>query len=132
MKYILIIYDKVNDTEEKQYFSNFKSARLYAKNIKDENNDIVIKYNNETILTMNDENIDEFKMDYKLQKYYENIFTEIHESISDYETLEIGIEIIKIARERLNGDLNNKAIRTEYKRLGAIIRELEEIINNYV
>lgn len=72
------------------------------------------------------------ELDYKLEEYYDNIFTEINEVCSDYETLEIGIEIIKIAKERLNSDLDNESIKNEYNKLGAIIKELEEIKNNYV
>lgn len=72
------------------------------------------------------------EIDYKLEEYYDNIFTEINEVCSDYETLEIGIEIIKIAKERLNSDLDNESIRNEYNKLGAIIKELEEIKTNYV
>lgn len=72
------------------------------------------------------------KIDYELENYYENIFTEINDTCSDYETLEIGIEIIKIAKERLNSDLDNESIKNEYNKLGAIIKELEEIKNNYV
>ena len=72
------------------------------------------------------------EIDYKLEEYYDNIFTEINEVCSDYETLEIGIEIIKIAKERLNSDLNKESIRNEYNKLGAIIKELEEIKTNYV
>lgn len=70
--------------------------------------------------------------DYKLQQYYGTIFTEVNDYINDYETLEIGIEIIKIAKERLNSDLNNESIMKEYQRLGEIIKELEEMKNNYV
>lgn len=68
---------------------------------------------------------------YKLQDYFRNIFEEIHETINDYETLEIGIEIIKIAKERLNSDLNNKEIKKEYEKLKTIIKELEDVKNNY-
>lgn len=72
------------------------------------------------------------EIDYKLEEYYSNIFIEINEVCSDYETLEIGIEIIKIAKERLNSDLDNELIREEYNKLGKIIEQLEEIKNNYV
>ena len=72
------------------------------------------------------------EINYELENYYENIFTEINEVCSDYETLEIGIEVIKLAKERLNSDLDNESIRNEYNKLGAIIKELEDIKNNYV
>lgn len=71
-------------------------------------------------------------MNWQLQKYYKNIFTEINETIDDFETLKIGIEIIKIAKERLNSDLYAYNIFQEYNKLGKIIEELEEIKNNYV
>ena len=68
----------------------------------------------------------------KLEDYYFDIFQEIHETINDYETLQIGIEILKIAMQRLDNDLNNEGIKKEYQKLGYIIRELEEIEKNYV
>ena len=66
------------------------------------------------------------------QRYYENIFTEINEVCSDYDALEIGTEIIKIARDRLDKDLNDDEIRKEYLKLNEIVGYLEEIKENYV
>ena len=40
--------------------------------------------------------------------------------------------MIKIARDRLNGDLNNNEIEKEYLKLNEIVGSLEEIKNNYV
>lgn len=73
-----------------------------------------------------------YNFNQKLEDYYFNIFQEIHETINDYETLQIGIEILKIAMQRLDSDLDNKDIEKEYKKLGYIIKELEEIEKNYV
>ncbi|MBQ6630723.1 MAG: hypothetical protein IJH55_01135 [Romboutsia sp.] len=70
--------------------------------------------------------------DYGYQMYYDNIFTEINEICSDYDVLLIGTEMIKIARDRLNGDLNNNEIEKEYLKLNEIVGSLEEIKNNYV
>ena len=70
--------------------------------------------------------------DYTLQKEFFNIFNEINESVNDYDTLLIGIEIIKIATERLNSDLDNENIKKEYNKLKNIISELEEIKDNYI
>ena len=72
------------------------------------------------------------KFDYKLHRYFDNIFTEITENVNDYETLLIGVEIIKLATQRLNSDLDNEEIKKEYDKLILIIKELEEIIDNYV
>jgi len=74
----------------------------------------------------------DYNFDYKLEKYYNDIFDIIHGIVNDRETLELGIEILKIAMARLDGDLDNKEIRKEYQKLGYIIRELEEIEKNYV
>lgn len=73
-----------------------------------------------------------YNFNHNLEKYYYNIFEPIHGVINDYETLQIGIEILKIAMQRLDSDLNNKKIAKEYQKLGYIIKELEEIEKNYV
>ena len=74
----------------------------------------------------------EYNFNRKLEDYYFNIFQEIHETMSDYDTLQLGIEILKIAMQRLDSDLDNEKIKKEYMKLGYIIRELEEIEKNYV
>lgn len=74
----------------------------------------------------------DYNFNTKLEDYYFNIFQEIHEEINDYETLQMGIEILKIAMQRLDSDLDNEKIKKEYMKLGYIIRELEEIEKNYV
>ena len=68
----------------------------------------------------------------KLQEYYKDIFRPINEICSDYDTLVIGTEIVKIAKNRLDSDLNNEEIKKEYDKLCEITKELNEIINNYV
>ena len=73
----------------------------------------------------------DYNFDYTLEKYYGGIFDMIHNVIDDYNTLKIGIEILKIAMQRLDSDLENKEIKKEYQKLGYIIRELEEIEKNY-
>ncbi len=66
-----------------------------------------------------------------LQEYFENIFTEISENCSDSDTLEIGIELIKIATSRLESDLNDKDVLETYKGLVEIIKKLESISKKY-
>lgn len=66
-----------------------------------------------------------------LQKYYNEIF-EIIDRIGDFETLSIGIEILKIARNRLDKDLDSNYIRNEYNEIGKIINKLEKILDNYM
>lgn len=66
-----------------------------------------------------------------LQKYYNEIF-EIIDRIGDFETLSIGIEILKIARNRLDKDLDSDYIRNEYNEIGKIINKLEKILDNYM
>lgn len=70
----------------------------------------------------------------KLQEHfdYNKMFTDIHENISDFDTLAIGTEIIKIARDRLDGDLDKKEIKEEYDKLMQIIKELNKVLDNYV
>ena len=67
-----------------------------------------------------------------LERYYESIFDTIHDTMDDREVLKVAIEVLKIAMARLDGDLDNKDIRKEYQKLGYIIRELEEIEEDYV
>lgn len=71
------------------------------------------------------------EMNRDLQGYFENIFTEISENCSDSDTLEIGIELIKIATTRLESDLNDKDVLETYNRLIEIIKELESISKKY-
>lgn len=66
-----------------------------------------------------------------LQKYYNEIF-EIIDRIGDFETLSIGIEILKIARNRLDKDLDSDYIRNEYNELGKVINKLEKILDRYI
>ena len=71
------------------------------------------------------------EMNRDLQGYFENIFTEISENCSDSDTLEIGIELIKIATTRLDSDLHDKDVLETYNRLIEIIKELESISKKY-
>lgn len=73
----------------------------------------------------------EIKENKYLQKYYNEIF-EIIDRIGDFETLSIGIEILKIARDRLDKDLEIDYIRKEYNELGKLINKLEKISDNYM
>lgn len=50
------------------------------------------------------------------------------DGINDFETLRLGIEILKLAKERLNNDLENLE---EYNKLNNIIEDLEKILKNY-
>lgn len=67
-----------------------------------------------------------------IENNYNNIFMEIHDNISDYECLQIGTRILEIAKDRLDSDLNNVAIKTEYNKLENIIDELQCIIDTYI
>lgn len=69
----------------------------------------------------------EIKENKYLQKYYNEIF-EIIDGIGDLETLSIGIEILKIARNRLDKDLDSDYIRNKYNELGKVINKLEKNI----
>ena len=65
------------------------------------------------------------------QEYYKNIFDEIHEVMSDRDCLELSIEILKVARDRLDGDLNNEYIKLEYYTINQIINQLDTINQLY-
>ncbi len=52
--------------------------------------------------------------------------------INDYEMLRLATEFLRIARDRLNSDLKDNKIYEEYTKINVIIKELEEIIKNYV
>lgn len=67
-----------------------------------------------------------------IENNYNDIFMEIYDNTSDYECLQIGTRILEIAKNRLDGDLNNIAIKTEYNKLENIIDELQNIIDTYI
>lgn len=67
-----------------------------------------------------------------IENNYNNIFMEIHNNANDYECLQIGTKILEIAKDRLDGDLNNVAIKIEYDKLENIIDELQNIIDTYI
>lgn len=67
-----------------------------------------------------------------IENNYNDIFMEIYDNTSDYECLQIGTRILEIAKNRLDGDLNNIAIKTEYNKLENIINELQCIIDTYI
>lgn len=74
----------------------------------------------------------DYNFNMKMQEYYKDIFMQVHEVMDDHETLKVGIEILKIAMARLDGDLDREDIAREYNKLGNIIKELEKIDENYV
>ena len=74
----------------------------------------------------------DYNFDLQLERYYNSIFDTIHDTMDDREVLNVAIEVLKIAMCRLDSDLNNKDIKKEYQKLGYIIRELEEIEEDYV
>lgn len=63
---------------------------------------------------------------------YENIINDIEENFNDYDILVVGKIIIEKAMSRLENDINNKEIRKEYIKLKNIVKQLQEIIENYV
>ena len=68
----------------------------------------------------------------EIEKEFGEIFMEIYLNANDYETLLIGTRILEIARDRLNGDLDNKEIKNEYNKLNEITKQLHKIIETYV
>ena len=74
----------------------------------------------------------DYNFNMPLEVYYSNLFDTIHDTMNDREVLQVAIETLKIATARLDNDLNNKKIKKEYQKLGYIIRELEQIEEEYV
>ena len=72
------------------------------------------------------------EFNYKIQNYYKDIFEFIKEYVNDYDVLLIAIELLKIASGRLENDINDISINEEYKRFLTIIKELEDIKDNYI
>ena len=72
------------------------------------------------------------EFNYKIQTYYKDIFEFIKEYVNDYDVLLIAIELLKIASGRLENDINDISINEEYKRFLTIIKELEDIKDNYI
>lgn len=74
--------------------------------------------------------------DYDIRETYEYAattpFYNIIDNINDYDMLRLGTEILRLATDRLNSDLNNPDIKREYNRLTTIILMLERIIKDYV
>lgn len=60
------------------------------------------------------------------------ILETIEEYYNDYDTLCLAIDILKIATNRLDKDLENLQINKEYNNLQKIIKKLETIKENYV
>lgn len=55
----------------------------------------------------------------------------LEENFDDFEILNFGTTIIKLATKRLDKDLDNKEIKEEYNKLNDIIYSLEKILENY-
>lgn len=72
------------------------------------------------------------EFNYKIQTYYKDLFEFIKECVNDYDVLLIAIELLKIASGRLENDINDISINEEYKRFLTIIKELEDIKDNYI
>lgn len=78
--------------------------------------------------------------DYQIRGEFEDLFYDLSSGdYGDLEKLRLGTEIIKYARDVLDGDLDDKEIFEEYKkldnickRLDDICKELDNIIENYV
>lgn len=79
----------------------------------------------------------EMNYDYDIRKTFDEILGKdmlgnLCENISDYDELRLAVEILKLATQRLDSDLNNEKINEEYIKLRFIIEQLERIIENYV
>lgn len=79
----------------------------------------------------------EINYDYDIRKTFDEILGKdmlgnLCENISDYDELRLAVEILRLATQRLDSDLNNEKINEEYIKLRFIIEQLERIIENYV
>ena len=66
-----------------------------------------------------------------IDTYIKDMFETLHNTTSDYDVLELGTEILKIARDRLNGDLEDKEIYYEYRQLDDIVYRLNIMLKQY-
>jgi len=79
----------------------------------------------------------EINYDYDIRKTFNDILGadmlgNLCENISDYDLLRLATELLRLATQRLDSDLNNKEINEEYIKLKFIIEQLEQITKNYV
>lgn len=75
--------------------------------------------------------------DYDIRKTFDDILgkgmlTNLCDNINDFDELRLAVEILRYATERLNSDLDDEKINTEYMKLRFIIEQLENIVENYV
>ena len=61
----------------------------------------------------------------------EEIIDFIEENLDDFEILDFGTTIIKLAMNRLSADLDDKEIKAEYNKLNTVVNKLEKILENY-
>ena len=66
------------------------------------------------------------------KSYQDSILYELDEGASDYDLVVIAKDIVTMAADRLDADLNDTAIKEEYDKLKKIANELDTVIKNYV
>ena len=76
------------------------------------------------------------KYDYDIRNTFDNIvgkdmFFNLDNAISDYDLIRLATELIRFEKDRLASDLSYDKIYEEYIRLDVIIKQLENIIENY-
>lgn len=79
----------------------------------------------------------EINYDYDIRKTFDDILgkdmlANLCDNINDFDELRLAVEILRYATERLNSDLDDEKINTEYMKLRFIIEQLENIVENYV
>lgn len=77
------------------------------------------------------------KYDYDIRNTFDDImgkdmFFTLDNTISDYDLIRLATELLRFESDRLDSDLNDEKILNEYNKINNIVKELEDIINNYV
>ena len=60
------------------------------------------------------------------------ILNYLNDNYDDFEILNFALTVLKMATNRLDGDLNDERIKKEYDELNDIIYQIDKITKNYV
>lgn len=60
------------------------------------------------------------------------ILNYLNDNYDDFEILNFALTVLKMATNRLDGDLNDERIKKEYDKLNDIIYQIDKITKNYV
>ena len=76
--------------------------------------------------------IKEYKQKEGTFKMKNEILNYLNDNYDDFEILNFALTVLKMATNRLDGDLNDERIKKEYDELNDIIYQIDKITKNYV